>query len=176
MSDSKYKDLLKRSFSIIPQPFIEKAEKGEPLADKDLELLQSKKLSLDENVVIGSYVPEQFMSYFTFDNGSETEFLCQRLSIDEGTPFLSKQQVEELENERVDASSLPVDGFLEDDVLRFNFEEHDWELANEHRGQGFTNDYYCYNENDQFLSDLLDEIEKRAAGPAPSAPEAPSND
>ena len=50
MSDSKYKDLLKRSFSIIPQPFIEKAEKGEPLADKDLELLQSKKISLDENV------------------------------------------------------------------------------------------------------------------------------
>lgn len=160
--DKKYDNVLKVvRASALPREFLEKAQKGEPLSDEDIATLKSD-LSDRDDLMTVQFTPGQFGIFGTYDGNREREFLCQVLSIDKHIPVIDKDQIHELEQGKIKASSLSMDGFLEDDIMRYDFELNDWEPAREHRGETAGQDYFFYDNNDAFFDLLHDEIEKRS--------------
>ena len=107
--------------------------------------------SLRPETLIGILQPEEFVSYLTYTGGPKKEYLCEVLTIDNDMQMLSPQEIHDLRNETIDASSLSEDGFVTERILRYDFKKDGWETV--------TSDYYAFDSNDQFMTLLSEERE-----------------
>lgn len=173
--NSDYKTIKHVRDMELPRAFLERAENNVELSDSELSTLKSRHFEVDMDAIQGKYTIKQYPRYGTFDGGDETEFLCQLWSMDEDIPYLSEEEKQEFESGNRELTSASLDGFLLNQILRYNFEEQDWENASEHIGHT-AGQSYAFCDNDKQVESFFDRMmkitdEMKAPESAPPEPE-----
>lgn len=165
--NNKYRDLHRAKLLSLPSAFLNKAEGDQSLSNDEVKVLREKSFEAEkDDLIIGTFEPEQFVLYGTYDGPNGTEFLCQILSIDEDLPIINEEIETLLRREIIKACDIRMDGFLTDGVQRYDFEKNDWLEANEHVGETAGQKYFFYDDNDLFFDMLQahrDEYEAKKA-------------
>lgn len=111
----------------------------------------------------GVLIPMEFVKYGTYNGGNSTEFICEVFSIDDHMSILTQKELDDLRNEVINASTLSQDGFITERIVKYDFDTNNWVDAPEHLGQTSNTNYFFYDNNDEFLTLLSDEIERHSA-------------
>ncbi|MGH1375320.1 MAG: hypothetical protein ACRBCK_03135 [Alphaproteobacteria bacterium] len=123
---------------------------------------------------IGISFPAEFVKYGAYSGAEGPEFYCSIHSVNEDISTLTDKQLADLEHNRIDIDSLPVDDFNFERVMKFDFDKGQNGAWIKHSDISILSDQdFCYySDFNEFATDMM-EAHQRYHAPSEEEPEGP---